>query len=122
MVHADAGRRNAARDFNVVDRFEAAVHVVARIAWLSDATLNFVEQLRVAGQLETDGWAFEEDVVVGVTEITQEANVLVAPVGTPQPESLHENFSDQWKPLSDVRSEIAHPASAADVEEPRATS
>jgi hypothetical protein len=110
VVHADAARRDSARDFNVVDRFEAAVHVVARIAWLTLATLNFIEQLRDAGQLKTDDWAFEEEVVVGVTEITREANVLVAPEGTPKPESLHEDFSDQWKPLSEMRSEIAYDA------------
>lgn len=118
VVHADAARRESARNFNVVDRFEAAVHVVARIAWLTNATLNFIEQLRDAGQLQTDDWAFEEDVVVGVTEITQEANVRVAPVGTPKPESLHEDFSDQWKPLSDMRSEFADLASPEDANEP----
>lgn len=118
VVHADAARRNATREFNVVDRFEAAARVVARIAWLTLATLNFIEQLRGEGQLETDDWAFDEDVVVGVTEITREATVLVAPVGTPKPESLHEEFSDQWRPLSDMRSEIAHLASAPDADEP----
>lgn len=118
VVHADAARRELARDFNVVDRFEAAVHVVARVAWLALATLNFIEQLRDAGQLQTNDWAFEEDVVVRVTEITQDANVLVAPVGTPKPESLHEDFSDQWKPLSDMRSEFADLASPVDADEP----
>lgn len=119
VVHADAARRNAARDFNVVDRFEAAVHVVARIAWLAHATLNFIEQLRDAGHLETNGWVFDEDVVVGVTEITQEANVFIAPVDTPQPESVHEDFSDQWKPLAQMRSEVAPRASSAETDEPR---
>lgn len=121
VVHADAARRNAASDFDVVDRFEAAVHVVARVAWLAHATLDFVEQLRDAGHLETDGWVFEEDVVVGVTEITHGANVLVAPVGTPKPESLHEDFSDQWKPLVEMRSEMAPPADGAEADAPGRT-
>lgn len=115
VVHADTARRDAARDFTVVDRFEAAVHVVARVAWLTHATLDFIKQLREQGALETDGWVFDEDVVVAVMEITREAKVFVAPVDTPQPGSLHEGLSGDWKLLTEMRTEMASPADGVEV-------
>ena len=107
VVHADADRRRVTSAFSVIDRFEAAVFVVARVAWLTHATLNFIEQLRQADLLPLADWAFLEDVVVGVTEVTQKANVLVAPEGTPPPDSLYEAFSDDWKPLAGMRRHLA---------------
>lgn len=92
VVHADAQRRALAADFDITDRYEAAVRVVARTAWLAYATLDFIEQLRAAGHLDLDAAVFEEPVTVAETEVTREATVYIAPVGTKPPTSINDPF------------------------------
>lgn len=62
-------------------------------------TLDFIEQMHNAGYLSLGDRAFSEPVAVSVTEITHEATVYVAPVGTEPPASINDEFPDGWKPL-----------------------
>ena len=92
VVHADLNRRDAAAGSDILDRYEAAVSVVARIAWLTHATLDFIEQMRAQGMVQLADGVFAEPVTVDVTEVTQQAMVYVAPEGTEPPASLREDF------------------------------
>lgn len=79
VVHADAARRESAAAFDIVTRYEAAVHVIAMAAWLAFATLHFIEQLIADGLLTLNDDVFAEAVTVEVTEIVNEAEVFVGP-------------------------------------------
>jgi hypothetical protein len=103
VVHADASRRESSANFDVTDRFEAAVPVVARAAWLAHATLDLIERLRTDGHLlQISDQVFQEAVTVEVTEITHEATVYVARPGTDAPLSVHDQFDDGWTRLEDI--------------------
>jgi hypothetical protein len=103
VVHADEDRRRATAEFSVLDRYEAAVPVVAKAAWLAHATLDFVEQLRAAGHLAGLGDdAFTTDVVVTVTEIVEDAAVFMAPEHAAPPASLTDDFSQEWQQLGTI--------------------
>ncbi len=50
---------------------------MARIAWLTHATLDFIEQMRAQGMVQLADGVFAEPVTVDVTEVTQQAMVYV---------------------------------------------
>jgi hypothetical protein len=107
VVHADETRRQATAEFTVLDRFEAAVPVVAKAAWLAHATLDFIEQLRDAGHFDDlQDAAFTDEVVVDVTEIIDDAAVFIAPEGAAPPASLADEFSGDWHTLGSVLTEV----------------
>lgn len=109
VVHADEARRQATAEFSVLDRFEAAVPVVAKAAWLARATLDFIEQLRDAGHLDSlRDAAFTDAVIVNVTEIVDDAAVFIAPEGAPPPASAADDFSGAWQNLGSVLTRIVH--------------
>lgn len=99
VVHADTARRESSAGFSIVDRFEAAVPVVARAAWLTHATLNLIEQLMAEGVLSLPEEPLTEQVTVGVTEIIQKADVYVAPMETGPP-PVGRDLGPDWVPLT----------------------
>lgn len=85
VVHADPDRRATAAGFDLVERYSAAVGVVARAAWLTYAGLVLVQTLRDEGLLALDQTAFDEPVVVQGTEIAQPATAWVGRPGEEPP-------------------------------------
>jgi len=115
VVHADAARRESAAAFDIVTRYEAAVHVIATVAWLAYATLHFIEQLVADGLLTLDEEAFSEPVTVEVTEITNEAEIFVGPEGA-DPPLPGATLGPEWVALTEAdsrtRTATSSPASA----------
>lgn len=85
VVHADPDRRRVAADFGIADRFEAAVHVVARVAWLSHVTLDFIEELIAESRIAVTEAVLSEQVTVDATEVVQQGDVYIAKSDTPPP-------------------------------------
>jgi hypothetical protein len=104
LVHADpTGPKQEALLFPLRERYAAAVRVFSRIAALAVSTLRLVEDLRDAGIISiTEQKAWEQDVVVGASELVDEAKLLVAPPGTDMPDlgQAHFGLNDDWKPFT----------------------
>ncbi|NME88416.1 hypothetical protein [Corynebacterium stationis] len=87
LVHADAqGPKKDALAFPLRERYAAAVRVFSHLAALAIATMELIELLRQAEGLPIDESAWEDDVVVGASELVEEGQAFVAPVGSKMPD------------------------------------
>ncbi|MFD7677111.1 hypothetical protein [Streptomyces sp. NPDC060187] len=112
VVHHDTARRQEADPFGLVDRFRAAVPL---IAWAMIGTielLNFTRVLQEAGHITLSEKVFEESVALKSTTWEEKAKVYFAPVGSEPPTAATTPFPEQWAQLD----------SAADVSIFRTTS
>lgn len=103
LVHADAkGPKKQALRFPLRERYAAAVRIFARIATLAVSTLRLVEDLRASGVVTVAEHAWDDAVIVGATELVEEAALLVAPTGTDVPDLREPDFglTDDWKPIT----------------------
>ncbi len=99
LVHADAqGPKKEALAFPLRERYSAAVRLFSRIAALTVETLRFVEHLRETETISITQQAWDEDVVVGATELVREVRAFVAPLGTPMPDlrDAKTGLDDDW--------------------------
>jgi hypothetical protein len=90
LVHADPqGWKEQALKFSLRERYAAAVTVFCRIAALTVTTLRFIEQLHHDGVVVLDEQVWDEDVVVGASEIVYEnVTAYFADPDTEIPETL----------------------------------
>ncbi|OZF26290.1 hypothetical protein CH295_27275 [Rhodococcus sp. 14-2483-1-2] len=98
LVHADAqGAKKEALAFSMSERYAAAVRVFSHMAALTVTTLDLITSLRADGLLTVDAEAWDDEVVVGVTELTEEGRMFVASEVDDLPD-LREaiSLSDQW--------------------------
>jgi hypothetical protein len=87
LVHADAqGPKKEALAFPLRERYAAAVRVFSHMAALTVATLQLIESLRDDGALLVEESVWNDDVVVGVFELVEEARVFLAPLGSEMPD------------------------------------
>ncbi|MEV0271519.1 hypothetical protein AB0H43_22300 [Hamadaea sp. NPDC050747] len=87
LVHADAkGPKREALAFPLAERYAAAVRVFSHMAALTVATLGLVDSLRDTGLIDIDASAWEDHVVVGMSELVHQGKVYVAPVGSETPD------------------------------------
>lgn len=103
LVHADPkGPKQEALRFPLRERYAAAVRVFSRIAALAASTLSFVETLRKAGLISIDERAWNQDVIVGASELTETARILVAPPETSVPDLRDSalGLTDDWRPFT----------------------
>lgn len=117
LVHADAkGPKEEALAFPLQDRYLAAVRLFSHMAGLTVATLRVVESLRESGALSVDQSAWDEDVVVGVSEIVEEARAFVAPVGSAMPDMrVSAEFGEDWSPVTVTEMLRQYPENHVDV-------
>lgn len=98
LVHADAqGAKQEALAFSVRERYAAAVRVFSHMAALTVATMRLIESLRDARVLAVDDSAWEDDVLVGTSELVEEAKVYVAPLGSEMPDMRDSlELTEEW--------------------------
>ncbi|MFF0189058.1 hypothetical protein [Streptomyces sp. NPDC005244] len=99
VVHHDTGRRQEADPFGLVDRFRAAVPL---IAWAMVGTielLNYIRVLQEAGQIQLSQKVFDERVALKSTTWEKDAEVYFAPVGTEPPTAAVAPLPAQWAQL-----------------------
>lgn len=79
------------------ERYAAAVRVFSHMAALTVTTLDLIASLRADGLLTVDPEAWDDKVVVGVTELTEEGRIFVASEVEDLPD-LRESISlsDNW--------------------------
>jgi hypothetical protein len=97
-IHADEQSVARAAPFDVDERYQAAVPLVAGIMIRVIATLRMVEQFRKANIVELSQEIFTVPVVATAREVAQEAIIRVAPVGTPSP-GAGEEWGPEWQPV-----------------------
>lgn len=98
LVHSEAtGSKREALAFPLKERYAAAVRLFSHIAVLAVETLQILEGLQKAKKLAIPESAWEEAVIVGESEFTQEARAFVAEPGSPMPD-LRESveFGERW--------------------------
>ncbi|MER7694679.1 hypothetical protein [Streptomyces sp. NPDC097610] len=99
VVHHDAGRRQEADPFGLVDRFRAAVPL---IAWAMVGTielLNYIRVLQEVGQIQLSQKIFDERVALKSTTWEEDVKVYFAPVGTEPPTAAKTPVPAQWAQL-----------------------
>lgn len=118
VVHADSTRREEGQAFGVDERFRAAIPVVVRLMILAMVTLTLIERLKSDGILPDLGEIFEEEVVVGKSEIALKTEVYVAEYDengeVPEPPGFDEELGDQWKPFAEAFKDRLPTAATAD--------
>lgn len=119
LVHANPqGWRSQALDFSLHERYAAAVSVFCRLAALTVRTLRLVEQLRGDGVLVIDERVWQDDVVIGATELVWEGVGYTAAPGTEMPEwnELLGAQGGPWTPMSITGQLRGNPANRVRVE------
>lgn len=98
LVHADAqGPKKEALAFSIRERYAAAVRVFSHMAALTVATMRLIESLRDAHVLAVDDSAWEDDVIVGASELVEEARAYVAPLGSEMPDMRDSlELTEEW--------------------------
>ncbi|MEV7227296.1 hypothetical protein AB0M79_09780 [Polymorphospora sp. NPDC051019] len=117
VIHNDTERLAPTRSFGVVERFRAAVPLIAQIMMLTIATLNFTRIQHHNGLLPIDESLLEAPVVVAETTFRMQAQVFVAELPadgqTLEPPALGQELGPEWMPIHQV---VGPPvAMAADV-------
>lgn len=104
LVHADPkGSKQKALLFPLRERYAAAVRVFSRIAALAVSTLRLIEDLRCSGAISITEQAWKQDVVVGASELVNEAKMFAASPGTDMPDLREAHLglnNDDWKPFT----------------------
>ena len=98
VVHAKSEERQRAKGFRIVDRYESATRTVAHAMLLTIGTLNYIQQLRQQGLLNSLAQeVFAEDVVVREPQKRLPmTGFYSAPAGTTMPENLDE-LPPEWQ-------------------------
>lgn len=98
LVHADAkGAKKEALAFSMNERYAAAVRVFSHMAALTVATLDLISSLRADGLLTIADAAWDDEVVVGVTELTEQGRMFVASEIGDMPDLRDSiSLSDEW--------------------------
>lgn len=98
LVHADAqGPKREALAFPLRERYAAAVRVFSRMAALTAETLQLIESLRDDGVLAVEDSAWEDDAVVGASELSEEARAYLAPLGSEIPDMRRSlQLTEEW--------------------------
>jgi hypothetical protein len=103
LIHADpTGPKQQVMRFSLRERYAAAVRVFSRIAALAVSTLRLVEDLRSAGVLSIPEHVWNQDVVVGASELVEQGTALIAPAGSAPPDLRDPQFglTGDWKPFT----------------------
>jgi hypothetical protein len=95
-IHADEASIARAVPFDVDERFQAAVPLVAGIMIRVIATLRIIEEFHKANLVELPPEIFTVPVVATTRELVKEAIIRVAPAGTLPPRS-GEEWGPEWK-------------------------
>ncbi|MET7424970.1 hypothetical protein [Dactylosporangium sp. NPDC005555] len=117
LIHNDTERLAPTRSFGVVERFRAAVPLIAQIMMLTIATLHFTRIQHRNGLVPIDESLLEAPVVVTETTFRIQAQVFVAELladdRTLEPPALGQELGPKWRPIHQV---VGPPvAMAADV-------
>lgn len=114
VVHGDAERLAETHTFGVVERFRAAVPLVAHIMILTIATLNFIRAVQQAGLVTIEDGLFDSQVVVKETTFRKEAQVYLGeldaagqPVAVPR---LGQEPGEDWTPIHQVLGPAGSPS------------
>lgn len=106
VVHSDADRLAETHTFGVVERFRAAVPLVAHIMMLTIATLNFIRAMHHAGLVVIEDGLFDGQVVVTETTFRNEGQIYLGeldaagqPVAVPR---LGQELGEHWTPIHQV--------------------
>ncbi len=99
LVHTDArGPKRQALAFPFRERYAAAVRVFSHLAALTVATMRLVESLRDSRLLTEDDSVWEEDVIVGASELVEEVRAFVAPLSSEMPDMRDSlELTEEWK-------------------------
>lgn len=99
VVHHDPEHLDRTRQWNVGDRYRAAVPMVAYIMVTAIVVLENIRQLEARGHLSVspEAWAID---VVAEPHYEPEATVNVAPVGAVPPTNASEPLGPEWRPLT----------------------
>ncbi|MHA3722558.1 hypothetical protein ACXR2T_01635 [Leucobacter sp. HY1910] len=102
LVHADAqGPKAEALAFDLEERYAAAVLVFCGAAVRVVRTLRLIEHLKAAEILDLADELWSQKVTVDTTEIVEEAEVFMAPVGAPMPNLMTSvEMGEDWKSVS----------------------
>ncbi|WP_329368756.1 hypothetical protein OG896_24620 [Streptomyces sp. NBC_00669] len=100
VVHHDHERRQAADPFGLLERYRAAVPLVAFVMWFAIDVLSSVRELQDDGYLDLDPQVFDREVVLASTTWELPARAYAAPVGTPPPADIEAPFGAGWVELS----------------------
>lgn len=102
LVHADAqGPKAEALAFDLDERYAAAVLVFCGAAVRVVRTLRLIEHLKAANILDLADELWSQKVTVDATEIVEEAEVFMAPVGAPMPNLMTSvEMEEDWKSIS----------------------
>ncbi|MDG6106136.1 hypothetical protein Daura_06405 [Dactylosporangium aurantiacum] len=106
VVHNDTERLTLTQSFGVVERFRAAVPLIAQIMVLTIATLNFIRVQHRDGLLPIDDGLFEAPVVVTETTFRMQGQIFLAelpadgePLAVP---TIGDELGPAWKPIHQV--------------------
>ncbi|MES4909431.1 MULTISPECIES: hypothetical protein [unclassified Streptomyces] len=100
VVHHDPDRRQEGDAFGLLDRFRAAVPLVAWAMVGTIELLNYIRSLREAGLLQLRQEVFDERVALKSTVWEETAEVFFAPVGAEPPSLASTPMPEGWLPLS----------------------
>ncbi|MFB7998799.1 hypothetical protein ACFC4G_38975 [Streptomyces sp. NPDC056002] len=99
VVHHDPARRQEGDAFGLLDRFRAAVPLVAWTMVGTIELLNHIRALHKAGLLQLRQEVFDERVALKSTVWEEPAEVFFAPVGTEPPSLASTPMPEGWLPL-----------------------
>lgn len=100
VVHHDPERRKEGDPFGLLDRFRAAVPLVAWAMVGTIELLNYIRALSEAGLLQLRQGVFDEQVALKSTVWEETAEIYYAPVGTEPPSLASSPMPAGWLPLS----------------------
>ncbi|MGI5532558.1 hypothetical protein ACQEVX_35855 [Streptomyces syringium] len=100
VVHHDPLRREEGDAFGLLDRFRAAVPLVAWAMVGTIELLNYIRALHQAGLLQLRQEVFDERVALKSTLWEQTAEVFFAPVGAESPSLASTPMPEGWLPLT----------------------
>ncbi|MFF2375026.1 hypothetical protein ACFVUW_11650 [Streptomyces xiamenensis] len=102
VVHHDPERRREGDAFGLLDRFRAAVPLVAWVMVGTIELLNYIRALNEAGLLQLRQEIFGEQVTLKKTVWEEPAEMYYAPVGTEVPSSAMTPLPEKWVPLTEA--------------------
>jgi hypothetical protein len=98
VVHADPLAQASAADFDITERYRAAVHLVARIAALALVTYDLLLYVHSEGHIALPEAVLTSAVTVTETETRRIGRTFCAPLGTDVPGPM-QSFGEGWTPV-----------------------
>ncbi|MGW1496396.1 hypothetical protein [Streptomyces sp. NPDC002402] len=99
VVHHDTNRRQEGDAFGLLDRFRAAVPLVAWVMVGTIELLNYIRALHKDGLLQLRQEVFDEQVALKSTVWEETAEMFFAPVGAEPPSLASAPMPEGWLPL-----------------------